>query len=304
MAATAATATAAAAASTALPIAVVVQGTCSWSDSSIVRCGRFYPASIRSSSSAAEKLAHYCRRFGCVEVDTSTYAIPSPATTRKWAAAVAAAPGFRFHVKAFGAFCQSCPVRFVTVAVVAPAGLGLPVPSMDTDATHTPCPLPPPPPLWLQVSSLPAEARALLPPSLQQQQQHVRLASLPPAVEDCCWRLFHAALEPLYQVGWVGEWWGSSRAARSCWLLPLLRSRPPCKHPADRLCRRRRCLQAGVLGAVIFQLQLSFTPSADNLQHLLRCRQRLDPRFAMAAELRCRAWFTGGLGWGVGWMVG
>lgn len=29
------------------------------------------------------------------------------------------------------------------------------------------------------------------------------------------------------------------------------------------------------------------------LQYILRCRQRLDARFRMAAELRCRSWFTG-----------
>lgn len=37
----------------------VVHGTCGWSDASLVRCGRFYPASMRASASSEEKLRHY-----------------------------------------------------------------------------------------------------------------------------------------------------------------------------------------------------------------------------------------------------
>jgi hypothetical protein len=90
----------------------VLHGTCGWSDPSIGTCGKFYPAGIRS---AEQRLAHYSRRFPCVEValdllqplhtasevvklasqacppwncfpqvDSSTYAIPRPATTSAW----------------------------------------------------------------------------------------------------------------------------------------------------------------------------------------------------------------------------
>ncbi len=38
---------------------VVLHGTCGWSDASLVRCGRFYPASVKASSSSEEKLRHY-----------------------------------------------------------------------------------------------------------------------------------------------------------------------------------------------------------------------------------------------------
>ncbi|PSC76227.1 UPF0759 -like isoform X2 [Micractinium conductrix] len=156
----------------------LLQGTCGWSDPGLVRCGRFYPQGVRSSE---DKLWLYSRQFPCVEVDTSTYAIPRADVTQRWAQA--AAPGFRFHVKAFGLFCwQSCAA-----------------------------------------SALPAEARALLPP---------RLASSGPA--------------------------GHARR----------------------------------LGLVVFQYHLAFVPSTQNLQYLLRCRSQLDARFAMAVELRCRAWFT------------
>lgn len=57
-----------------------------------------------------------------------------------------------------------------------------------------------------QVSALPAEARSLLPPALQAQPQaYVRLGSTcPPAVEDACWRAFHAACEPLYRASRLG----------------------------------------------------------------------------------------------------
>ena len=56
------------------------------------------------------------------------------------------------------------------------------------------------------MSCLPGEVRALLPHTQQAApQQYVRLgASCPPVAEDSCWRLFHAALEPLYQAGKLG----------------------------------------------------------------------------------------------------
>lgn len=78
----------------------VLNGTCGWSDASLVRCGRFYPSSVRS---AEDKLRTYSQAFPCVEVDSSCYAIPRPAVTAKWAAAVA--PGFKFHFKAFSILC-------------------------------------------------------------------------------------------------------------------------------------------------------------------------------------------------------
>ena len=44
---------------------------------------RFYPASLP----AGERLTHYSRAgvFSCVELDSSTYAIPSPRQMRGWA---------------------------------------------------------------------------------------------------------------------------------------------------------------------------------------------------------------------------
>ncbi|KAL4529373.1 hypothetical protein Ndes2526A_g04164 [Nannochloris sp. 'desiccata'] len=50
--------------------------------------------------------------------------------------------------------------------------------------------------------------------------------------------------------------------------------------------------QAGKLGVVTFQFHLSYHPSESSLAYILECRKRLDSRFQMAAEFRCRRWFT------------
>lgn len=79
----------------------VLQGTCGWSDSSILKCGRFYPLSVKTTE---DRLLHYSRFFPCVECDSSNYAIPSPAAVEKWIKCVPA--GFKFHFKAFGFFTR------------------------------------------------------------------------------------------------------------------------------------------------------------------------------------------------------
>lgn len=87
----------------------VLMGTCGWSDHTLLKCGRFYPASVRS---AEDRLRHYSTHFPCVEVDTSTYAIPSKVSVRRWLQAVPS--GFIFHFKAFGLFCsKSCPITAI-----------------------------------------------------------------------------------------------------------------------------------------------------------------------------------------------
>lgn len=65
---------------------------------------------------ADARLTVYSRHFPCVEVDTSTYAIPSPETTARWASAVS--KGFVFHFKAYGILCgQSQPISNLPQAV-------------------------------------------------------------------------------------------------------------------------------------------------------------------------------------------
>ena len=69
-------------------------GTCSWTDPTMVRA--WYPTSVRS---AAERLRYYAGHFDTVEVDSSFYGLPTPATASLWAERTP--PGFTFHVKAF-----------------------------------------------------------------------------------------------------------------------------------------------------------------------------------------------------------
>ena len=70
-------------------------GTCSWTDPTMVRA--WYPAGVRS---AADRLRYYAARFDTVEVDSTFYGLPTPATSRLWAERTPA--GFTFHIKAFG----------------------------------------------------------------------------------------------------------------------------------------------------------------------------------------------------------
>lgn len=90
----------------------VLQGTCGWSDLSIVKCGRFYPASVKTTE---DRLLHYSRFFPCVECDTSNYAIPSPMRVEKWLKCVPT--GFKFHFKAFGLFTRKVRVTIEVTAI-------------------------------------------------------------------------------------------------------------------------------------------------------------------------------------------
>lgn len=74
-------------------------GTASWTDKSLVECGRFYP---RKTMSAEERLRFYASRFPVVEVDSSYYAIPSASNAQLWAQRTP--EGFEFNVKAFRLF--------------------------------------------------------------------------------------------------------------------------------------------------------------------------------------------------------
>lgn len=74
-------------------------GTASWTDKSLIECGRFYPSKTMS---AQERLQFYASRFPMVEVDSSYYAIPSPTNAQLWAERTP--EGFEFNVKAFRLF--------------------------------------------------------------------------------------------------------------------------------------------------------------------------------------------------------
>lgn len=77
----------------------ILVGTASWTDKTLVECGRFYPQGY---TTAEARLRFYASQFPLVEVDSSYYAIPAPNVTQPWAERTPAP--FVFNVKAFRAF--------------------------------------------------------------------------------------------------------------------------------------------------------------------------------------------------------
>jgi uncharacterized protein YecE (DUF72 family) len=87
----------------------VLVGTASWTDKTLIACGRFYPKECRS---AEARLRYYASRFPLVEVDSSYYAMPTPDTAQRWAERTP--QGFTMNVKAFRLFTghQTSPEVF------------------------------------------------------------------------------------------------------------------------------------------------------------------------------------------------
>ena len=85
----------------------ILIGTASWTDKTLVDCGRFYP---KEAKSADAKLRYYATQFPIVEVDSSYYGMPSPANAQLWAQRTP--QDFVFNVKAFRLFTghQTSPV--------------------------------------------------------------------------------------------------------------------------------------------------------------------------------------------------
>jgi uncharacterized protein YecE (DUF72 family) len=77
----------------------ILVGTASWTDKTLVACGRFYPPSCKT---AEQRLRHYAQQFPLVEVDSSYYAMPLPQTAQLWAERTPA--DFTFNVKAYRLF--------------------------------------------------------------------------------------------------------------------------------------------------------------------------------------------------------
>jgi uncharacterized protein YecE (DUF72 family) len=77
----------------------ILVGTCSWTDPTLIRSGRFYPAAAKS---AEARLQFYASQFRLVEVDSSYYSMPNEATARLWAERTGA--DFTFDIKAFRLF--------------------------------------------------------------------------------------------------------------------------------------------------------------------------------------------------------
>lgn len=77
----------------------ILVGSCSWTDRTLIACGRFYPPEAKT---AEARLRHYASQFPLVEVDSSYYGMPTPQNARLWAERTP--PGFVFNVKAFRLF--------------------------------------------------------------------------------------------------------------------------------------------------------------------------------------------------------
>ena len=77
----------------------ILVGTASWTDKTLIACGRFYPPGARS---AEARLRFYASQFPIVEVDSSYYALPAPAPAQLWAERTP--EGFVMNVKAFRLF--------------------------------------------------------------------------------------------------------------------------------------------------------------------------------------------------------
>jgi uncharacterized protein YecE (DUF72 family) len=77
----------------------ILVGTASWTDKSLIGCGRFYP---KEAASAEARLRYYASQFPMVEVDSSYYAMPSATNAQLWVERTPA--HFVFNVKAFRLF--------------------------------------------------------------------------------------------------------------------------------------------------------------------------------------------------------
>jgi uncharacterized protein YecE (DUF72 family) len=80
-------------------MANILVGTASWTDKTLVACGRFYPPACKT---AEQRLRFYAQQFPLVEVDSSYYAMPLPQTAQLWAERTP--ERFTFNVKAFRLF--------------------------------------------------------------------------------------------------------------------------------------------------------------------------------------------------------
>ncbi len=102
----------------------ILVGTASWTDKTLIACGRFYPAAARS---AEARLRYYASQFPIVEVDSSYYAMPAPATAQLWAERTPT--GFVMNVKAFRLFTGHPATAIVMHRDLQPAFAALDRPS-------------------------------------------------------------------------------------------------------------------------------------------------------------------------------
>lgn len=77
----------------------ILTGSASWTDKSLIACGRFYPPGCDTPEA---RLRFYATQFPLVEVDSSYYAMPTARNAQLWAERTP--DDFTFNVKAFRLF--------------------------------------------------------------------------------------------------------------------------------------------------------------------------------------------------------
>ncbi|VVE07622.1 hypothetical protein PPN31114_02468 [Pandoraea pneumonica] len=150
-------------------------GTSSWTDRTLIACGRFYPPGVDTPEA---RLRHYASQFDLVEVDSSYYRLPDAGMAWRWTQRTP--PSFRFHIKAFRAFTgHTTPASALPRDIAAALNMapGEPVSQDELSMLVDPTP------------------DALVDP-------HVDLhVGLPTELRDELWRRYLEAIEPLRQSG-------------------------------------------------------------------------------------------------------
>jgi uncharacterized protein YecE (DUF72 family) len=77
----------------------ILVGSASWTDKTLIECGRFYPPACKSPE---QRLRFYAKQFPLVEVDSSYYGMPTPQNAQLWAERTP--QDFTFNIKAFRLF--------------------------------------------------------------------------------------------------------------------------------------------------------------------------------------------------------
>ena len=79
----------------------ILVGTSSWTDKTLIDCGRFYPP---SATTPEDRLRFYASQFPIVEIDSSYYGIPNVENAQRWVERTP--PGFVFNIKTYRLFTR------------------------------------------------------------------------------------------------------------------------------------------------------------------------------------------------------
>lgn len=98
----------------------ILVGSASWTDPTLLACGRFYPPEAHTPEA---RLRYYATQFPLVEVDSSYYGIPTPQNAQLWAQRTPA--DFVFNLKAFRLFTgHSAPPKVLHQDIRQALGTG------------------------------------------------------------------------------------------------------------------------------------------------------------------------------------